>query len=457
MAKNKKFFNLLIYFLLLHLIVWTLVPTFTNTNLPLDTIEALAWGSNLDWGFNKHPPLSAFAVEVFFQVFQNSDWAFYLLSQIFVVSAFFVVWKFSQSFFKDEKISLISVMLLEGIFFYNFTTPEFNVNVCMLPFWALTVLYCWKSLNDNSLKNWFLFGLFSGLGFISKYLFVYLIVAVKTYFIIKIIREKKFYFRYLIPGIVFLAVIFPHLIWLESNNYITLTYALNRTGLNEADIINHIKFPLTFLVKQSLILIPLFIMLAFLIKKFRFTFNPKDKKLLFLLSVNIIPIILIFFTSLVTGAKIRTMWMTPFYLFSGVFFLYLLQNSINIKKIKKFFLVFAFFFFLSPLIYLYISISKNDKRTDFPGAEIAYLVQKKWDNNFSNEIGVVVGDEWFAGNLSYHLRSRPKWYNSLENKINFIEKESGIIYVGNPKILKTVCPGIYGTIKPIGICMIGKK
>ena len=69
----------------------------------------------------------------------------------------------------------------------------------------------------------------------------------------------------------------------------------------------------------------------------------------------------------------------------------------------------------------------------------------------------MVGDEWFAGNLSYHLRSRPKWYNSLENKINFIEKESGIIYVGNPKILKTVCPGIYGTIKPIGICMIGKK
>ena len=37
-------------------------------NLPLDTIEALAWGSNLDWGFNKHPPFSAFAVEFFFNI-----------------------------------------------------------------------------------------------------------------------------------------------------------------------------------------------------------------------------------------------------------------------------------------------------------------------------------------------------------------------------------------------------
>ena len=27
----------------------------------------------------------------------------------------------------------------------------------------------------------------------------------------------------------------------------------------------------------------------------------------------------------------------------------------------------------------------------------------------------------------------------------------------NPKILKKSCPGIYGTIKPIGICMIGAK
>ena len=52
-------------YLFIHLVVWTTIPSFTNYNLPLDTIEALAWGSNLDWGFNKHPPLSAFAVEFF--------------------------------------------------------------------------------------------------------------------------------------------------------------------------------------------------------------------------------------------------------------------------------------------------------------------------------------------------------------------------------------------------------
>ena len=59
MALNKRNINNIFYiFVTTHLILWTVVPTITNSNLPLDTIEALAWGSNLDWGFNKHPPMS---------------------------------------------------------------------------------------------------------------------------------------------------------------------------------------------------------------------------------------------------------------------------------------------------------------------------------------------------------------------------------------------------------------
>ena len=94
MVNNKRNINNFFYiFITAHLIVWTLIPTLTNSNLPLDTIEALAWGSDLDWGYNKHPPASAFFVEIFYQIFGNQDWAYYLLSQIFVVISFFVIFK----------------------------------------------------------------------------------------------------------------------------------------------------------------------------------------------------------------------------------------------------------------------------------------------------------------------------------------------------------------------------
>jgi len=134
---NKKNIPLVFnIFILTHLFVWTLIPFLSNKNLPLDVIEALAWGTNLDWGWVKHPPLSVFFPEVFYQIFGNQDWAYYLLSQIFIVLSFVIIFKLSKEFLKNEVYALISVFLLEGVYFYNFTTPEFNVNVCQIPFWT---------------------------------------------------------------------------------------------------------------------------------------------------------------------------------------------------------------------------------------------------------------------------------------------------------------------------------
>ncbi|MDC1014457.1 glycosyltransferase family 39 protein [Candidatus Pelagibacter sp.] len=417
---NRNINNIFYIFVTAHLIFWTLIPSLTNHNLPLDTIEALAWGSNLDWGFNKHPPMSAFFPEVFFQIFGAQDWAYYLLSQIFVIISFYYVFKFSQEFLKNDLLSLISVLLIEAVYFYNFTTPEFNVNVCQLPFWSLTVYFSWKIYTSKEIKfsDCFLVGLFAAFGFLSKYLFVYLLVSIDLLFIylIFIKKDRKFDFKYLITLEVFLIILVPHLIWLNNNEFITITYGLARTGLEQSGLIDHIKFPLIFLIKQIGILIPFLILVWLLVKKIKFRIDFKDKKLLFLLAINILPIILMFLTSVVTGSKIRTMWMTPFYLFFGTLFVYLFQAQINIKKLKPFMIGFIFFFFLSPALYAYVSISKEDKRTDYPGKEIAIKTQYAWDQQFNTKINVVYGNEWNAGNLSYHLKSRPIWDGIVERE-----------------------------------------
>ena len=406
--------KILTVFLLSHFAIWVLVPSITNHNLPLDTIEALAWGSNLDWGFNKHPPLSAFAVEVFYQIFGSQDWAYYFLSQICVVTSFFVVWKFSEYFFQNKIYSLIAILLLEGIYFYNYTTPEFNVYVSELPFWALTVYYCWKGFEKNDYASWLLFGFFSGLGVLSHYLFIYLLCALDVFFIYLIIN-KKINFKCLISYIPFLLVLLPHLIWLTENNYITITYALHRTGLSEPNFLDHFIHPLIFLGKQIGILVPFFLMVLLLVAKLKTNFNFKDKKLLFLLTINIIPIILMFLTSMLMGVKVRTMWMTPFYLFFGVLLIYIFQSQINLNKLKYFVSLFLILFIFSPFAYAYISITQTDKRTDYPGKEHAIEVQKRWDKKFESKINVVLGNEWLAGNLSYHLKSRPRWEGGIEN------------------------------------------
>jgi 4-amino-4-deoxy-L-arabinose transferase-like glycosyltransferase len=418
MTFNKRKINQLFYtFIIIHLFLWTLVPSMTNNNLPLDTIEALAWGSDLEWGYNKHPPMSAFFVNVFYQIFGNNDLVYYLLSQIFVVSSFFIIFKFANKIFKNNILSLLSVLLLEGVSFYNFTTPEFNVNVCQLPFWSLCVYYAWKILDEKKLtfKDCSLLGIFAAVGFLSKYLFIYLLISIDLlfFYLIFIKKSKKFDFKYLLSLEAFFVLLIPHLIWLYNNDYITIIYAFTRTGLENSDFLNHLINPLIFLIKQTVILTPTFVMTYFLIKKFSFKINFKDKKLLFLIFVNVVPFGLILLTSIITGSKIRTMWMTPFYLFFGVLIIYIFQSKIDLKKLNHFILIFVILFIFSPFAYSYISIKKKDQRTDYPGKLIAEKIQYEWDKDHNETINVVLGNEWNAGNLSYHLKSRPVWEGKI--------------------------------------------
>ena len=351
MIKKKNITKVLFLFLFFHLFFWTLIPSISNVNLPLDTIEALAWGSNLDWGFNKHPPFSAFAVKIFYSLFGPNDWAYYFLSQIFVVIAFIYVWKFSNEIFEEKIYSLLSILILSGIFFYNFTSPEFNVNISQLPFWALTVYFFWKSINSNKKIDWFLFGIFSALGFLSKYLFIYILIGIFFYFFSNLKKHKKFIVNYLSSIVISLIILAPHFVWLFQNNFTTIVYGLNRSSLTDVSWINHLENPLIFLLKQILILIPFLIMFFVLLKKINFKFNIKNRKTLFLISINFIPILLILFTSVITGAKIRTMWMTPFYLFLGTLFIEIFKKNIDFKKNKKIFYSFyIFLYFISSYL-----------------------------------------------------------------------------------------------------------
>ena len=86
------------------------------------------------------------------------------------------------------------------------------------------------------------------------------------------------------------------------------------------------------------------------------------------------------------------MWMTPFYLFFGTLFIEIFRKNIDLKKLKNFII---FLFFLFYLLYLFRNIIIDEtKRTDYPGKEIARLVQNKWNDNFINDIKIVIGDEW---------------------------------------------------------------
>ena len=420
-GKEKKIFYLLCLY---HLIIWTLVPYFSNKNLPLDVIEALAWGQDFDLGYNKHPPLSAWIPGLLFKIFGNKDWVYYLLSQIFIVISFIFLWKLSSFFLKKKSQILLSVLTIEGIAFYTFETPQFNVNICQIPLWIGTIYFFLKSIKNNKIADWIFLGTFSALGFLTKYIFAYLLISLFFYLIYIFFIRKKINFNFLYTVLIFFLITAPHFQWLLQNDFTTIYYALKRGGLNEFNIYNHLLNPFKFLINQISILLPFLLLIYLLIKKIKIKLPFDNQKFIFLLFSFLLPFFLILITSMVTGSRIRTMWMIPFYSLIGVFFIFLYQDSINLKKLKSFNILLIIFLIISPTLYSLRSIY-NDSRTGYEGKKIALQIEKEWKTISKDEISNVGFSEWYAGNLSYHLSNRPKVF--LEENNNFYKKPAVII------------------------------
>ncbi len=420
-GKEKKIFYLLCLY---HLIIWTLVPYFSNKNLPLDVIEALAWGQDFDLGYNKHPPLSAWIPGLLFKIFGNKDWVYYLLSQIFIVISFIFLWKLSSFFLKKKSQILLSVLTIEGIAFYTFETPQFNVNICQIPLWIGTIYFFLKSIKNNKIADWIFLGTFSALGFLTKYIFVYLLISLFFYLIYIFFIRKKINFNFLYTVLIFFLITAPHFQWLLQNDFTTIYYALKRGGLNEFNIYNHLLNPFKFLINQISILLPFLLLIYFLIKKIKIKLPFDNQKFILLLFSFILPFFLILITSMITGSRIRTMWMIPFYSLIGVFFIFLYQDCINLKKLKNFNILLIIFLVISPTLYSLRSIY-NDSRTGYEGKKIALQIEKEWKTISKDKISNVGFSEWYAGNLSYHLSNRPKVF--LEENNNFYKKPAVII------------------------------
>jgi len=420
-GNEKKIFYILCLY---HLIIWTFVPYFSNKNLPLDVIEALAWGQDFYLGYNKHPPLSAWIPGLLFKIFGNKDWIYYLLSQVFIVISFIFLWKLSSLFFKKKSQILLSILAIEGIAFYTFDTPQFNVNICQIPLWIGTVYFFFKSIKNNKIINWIFLGVFSALGFLTKYIFAYLLISLFFYLIFISTKKKKISFNFLYALLSFLLITIPHLQWLIQNDFTTLYYAIKRGGLNEFNIYNHLLNPVKFLMNQIIVLLPFLLLIHILIKKIKVKLPINNEKFIFLLFSFLIPFFLILITSIITGSRIRTMWMIPFYSLIGIFFIFLYQNQINSKKFKNFFILLIIFLIISPILYSLRSIY-SDSRTSYDGKKIALQVEQEWKNISKDKISNVGFSEWYAGNLSYQLGNRPKVF--LEENNDFYKKPAVII------------------------------
>ncbi len=399
--------------LALHAALWTLIPSLVNPNLPLDVIEGLAWGHAWQWGYDKHPPLSPWLVELAYMAAPGQAWPVYLLSALCVTLAFWAVWRLALDMVAP-RVALIAVLLLEGIYYHNFTSPEFNANVVLLPLWALTVLCFWRALSRGNLVFWGLFGLFGALGLLGKYFTAFLILPLGLYLLFD--RDSRAIWR--TPGpylamVVALAVLSPHLAWMWTHEFQTVTYALARSGaLSESVFVRHLGYPGKFLLAQLVASVPMLLLFAALGRPTQ-AGPGLARERRFLIVASIAPLVLVILVSALFGLRLRSMWGTPLFLFSGLLAVVsFLPSRLNLRRFAA---AWWGLFLLAPALYAALALAQpylagKGKRVHFPGTALAREAEAAWNARFTGPLPIVIGSEWLAGNVGAYASGRPQVY-----------------------------------------------
>ena len=414
-TRTQPLSGLLLWLLLANALLWTLLPWLIHPTLPLDVVEGIFWGQEWQWGYYKHPPLPAWLVNLSFELVGGLGP--YLLSQLAILLTLLFVYLLGCRIF-DRELALVGVLLLYGVYYFTWPTPEFNHNIAQMPIWAAAVYFFHRALHENRYRDWALLGLVVGLGLLTKYVIA---VLVASMFLLMLLRgeyrRRILSWQVAVSLLVLLLVFLPHLLWLIEHEFLPLQYARDRSAAASGSWVTHITMPLKFLSVQLLDHLPLLLILAaagllrrgFWARQSRSDGADRD----FLLMLALGPALLTALAALLTGMGLRDMWGTPMWNLSGLLLVSYLKPEVLKDKAHRLWRVTAIWLGVLLLLYGLAAIIGNQykskpSRTAWPDRALADGVQQQWrEVTGCDAIPVVAGDYWLAGLVSLRAEGRP--------------------------------------------------
>lgn len=413
-------------FALCHMIVWTLLPTLTQPNAPLDTLEMIYWGHEWQPGYYKHPPLPAWLAEFSCQFSTSNVWPTYVLCQVATLGCFWGAFQIGREM-RGNVTGLLAVVLLEGCYYYNFTTTEFNNNVTSRVWWALTILCLYRGVKRGQVTAWILAGICLGLGMLSKYDTAILAIVMAAFSIVHPAGRRC----WKTPGpiaclITALAVFAPHVFWLFSNDFPTVNYFLRRSG-SEHQWSSHIILPLRFAAAQAAAVLPMLILATPLIGyrwKFRLLENDEDRfNRDFLIWFALGPFIMVEIVGLLLGVRIQSMWGTAMWTYAGVALLFFLRLELNRDKIRQTLYRSAVCASLIALVFagrnsLLPHVRGKASRIHFPGRQLAQEVDDLYYEQTGEYPAIIGGSWWEASNVAFYGKHPASVFADLDESIS---------------------------------------
>ena len=420
-------------FIVLHVLVWMGICLVTQPNMPLDMVEMLRWGQQWQMGYHKHPPLPAWTAATMWEIGRHHPWAMYLTAQLTIAATYWAVWQLAREAV-SPKLALCSVLVMEGCYYCSYTVNDINNTIMTRPFWALAILFLYRSLasptSRSRLTYWCLTGVAIGLGMLCKY---YMAVLVLSLLMIPIlIPSTRVALRtagpWLMTGVACL-IFLPHFLWMVENDFITIGYIFNRSSDAAADSVasgvaawmKHITSPVSFIMSQLFAVIPVAVLLWPLLSQARKSTSTENKTEVgdspsttffreYLMIAVGGPVAIYLLLSIVTGATIRSMWGGPLFSFLGLLLIVFFKVEFDraaCRKVLRDSLIIGFMMALGLFVRNGFGPAVRGKlsRVHFPGKQVAQLIDQRWTEHYQQPLQIVGGQGFEAGCVGVYLEN----------------------------------------------------
>lgn len=389
---------------LLYWLAWSLLPPLLSSSLPLDVVESIAWGREWQWGYYKHPPLAPWVLYGFYWLFGSVGP--FLLSQLCIALTLWLVWLTGRRLLSPER-ALLGTLLTMGVAYYTRPALEFNHNIAQMPIWPALAYALLLALQEGKLRHWLLLGLVAGLGLLIKYSVV---IALAVLFLYVQVTPQRRVFARIGPWLamaVMLALLAPHVHWLWQSDWLPMAYTSSRAETSAA-------YPrlaaFDFFATQLLNHVPLLLILLWAGWRARHRQNQPWRWQLhsvwptYLLTLALGSGVLVLLLGLATGMRLRDMWGTPMWAFSGLLAAAWLPDdwlaAMRPRLLRALCLWLVVVSLLSGLFLAYgAQWRKRPARTDWPAVALAQQARQTWADLAGAHcpLDSVAGHHWLAG------------------------------------------------------------
>ncbi len=321
----KKFFYIAIFIQLFRLAV--LYFFLQKYDLYVDEVYYWGWSNVIEYGYYSKPPVIAWLIKLATMLFGESEIALKISSIIIYPITSSVLYLIAYRLFKDKKIAFYSAFAFLTLPAISLSSMIISTDVVLLLFWALSLYFFLKAIEDNHLIDWIFVGIFAGFGMLSKYNMIFFLVSVILVLILNKnyrvhFKNRFFYLALLISILIFI----PNLYWQYSYDFISFVHTKEISQIDKA--LFHPKKFLEFFGAQFGVFGPLFFaMLLYLLYKIKSLF--KDQKMQFLYLFVLPYFVFIHTLSILTRAFAN--WSAPIYVAATILVVAFLIKKEKVK------------------------------------------------------------------------------------------------------------------------------